>query len=401
MMTDAWPTVPLHELLQQNTKSVPVESDKSYKLLGVRLAGQGPFLREEKTGNRIQATRLNPVQPNDFIYSRLFAWRGALGLVPDQFHDCYVSSEFPTFRIDNQRVFPKYLNLYFSRSSIWDEIEKYCTGTTKASRNRFKEQFFLAMQMPLPPLDEQRRLVARIEALAAKIEEARGLRRLAVEEAEALYSAGSRAVFNGNKWDFTTIEKVVGKENLKNGKSLKSTSTPPSVNCLRISAMRDGRIDCSDTKPVHMTDEEADPYLVHSGDVFLVRGNGSKDLVGRAGVVKEAPKKIIFPDLFIKVPLDENAILARFFVAWWNSPQMRDAIQTASKTTSGIWKINQGHVASFTLPLPPLEEQRRIVVYLDGLQGKVDALKQLQAQTQVELDALLPSVLDKAFKGEL
>ncbi len=55
------------------------------------------------------------------------------------------------------------------------------------------------------------------------------------------------------------------------------------------------------------------------------------------------------------------------------------------------------------MPIPDLalEEQRRIVAYLDGLQAKVDALKALQAQTQAELDALLPSVLDKAFKGEL
>ena len=53
------------------------------------------------------------------------------------------------------------------------------------------------------------------------------------------------------------------------------------------------------------------------------------------------------------------------------------------------------------MPAPSLEEQRRMVAYLDGLQAKVDALKQLQSQTQMELDALLPSVLDKAFKGEL
>ncbi len=51
---------------------------------------------------------------------------------------------------------------------------------------------------------------------------------------------------------------------------------------------------------------------------------------------------------------------------------------------------------SHTIP-----EQRRIVTYLDDLQAKVDALKQLQAKTQAELDSLLPSILDKAFKGEL
>lgn len=56
---------------------------------------------------------------------------------------------------------------------------------------------------------------------------------------------------------------------------------------------------------------------------------------------------------------------------------------------------------SVPVPVPSLPEQRRIVAYLDGLQAKVDQLKQLQEQTAAELDALLPSILDRAFKGEL
>jgi type I restriction enzyme S subunit len=48
-----------------------------------------------------------------------------------------------------------------------------------------------------------------------------------------------------------------------------------------------------------------------------------------------------------------------------------------------------------------VSEQRRIIAYLDNLQAKVDALKQLQAETTAELDAMLPSVLDRAFKGDL
>ena len=53
------------------------------------------------------------------------------------------------------------------------------------------------------------------------------------------------------------------------------------------------------------------------------------------------------------------------------------------------------------IPLHSLPEQRRIVTYLDNLQAKVNALKRLQTETAAELDALLPSILDKAFKGEL
>lgn len=53
------------------------------------------------------------------------------------------------------------------------------------------------------------------------------------------------------------------------------------------------------------------------------------------------------------------------------------------------------------IPVPPLPEQHRIVAYLDELQTKVDKMKRLREQAMKELDALLPSILDKAFKGEL
>ena len=63
--------------------------------------------------------------------------------------------------------------------------------------------------------------------------------------------------------------------------------------------------------------------------------------------------------------------------------------------------MNLHDLKQVPVPLPGLSEQRRIVAYLDGLQAKVDRLKALQAQTRSGLDALLPSILDRAFKGEL
>lgn len=51
--------------------------------------------------------------------------------------------------------------------------------------------------------------------------------------------------------------------------------------------------------------------------------------------------------------------------------------------------------------IPPISEQRRIVAYLDGLQEKMGSVKKLQVQTTAELNALLPAILDRAFKGEL
>jgi type I restriction enzyme S subunit len=68
------------------------------------------------------------------------------------------------------------------------------------------------------------------------------------------------------------------------------------------------------------------------------------------------------------------------------------------KQMTGQVQRQPSKLKALPLALPPLEEQRRIVA---NLQAKVDALKRLQAETAAELDALLPSVLDRAFRGEL
>jgi type I restriction enzyme S subunit len=84
---------------------------------------------------------------------------------------------------------------------------------------------------------------------------------------------------------------------------------------------------------------------------------------------------------------------------WWIRSLSTDLMNAAPQATLPI--INQEKIGKFEITIPPFDEQRRIVAYLDALQSKVDALKHLQEETAKELDVLLPSILDKAFKGEL
>jgi type I restriction enzyme, S subunit len=72
-----------------------------------------------------------------------------------------------------------------------------------------------------------------------------------------------------------------------------------------------------------------------------------------------------------------------------------------ARTTAGQYNVSLGRLRNTKVPVPPLADQRRIVAYLDGLQAKVDELRRLQAATQKELDALMPSILAKAFAREL
>lgn len=90
----------------------------------------------------------------------------------------------------------------------------------------------------------------------------------------------------------------------------------------------------------------------------------------------------------------------RFLMYWLSQPTIQGLINDEQKgaTRQGFTK---GQIEKLEVPLLPLMEQRHIVTYLNGLQAKADELRRLQAESQKELDALMPSVLAKAFAGEL
>ena len=101
-----------------------------------------------------------------------------------------------------------------------------------------------------------------------------------------------------------------------------------------------------------------------------------------------------------RVRFDSTRVFNQYaFAAFRGSRQIQDQVfgQVRGATRPGY---NTTLLGSVAIPLPPLSEQRRIVAELDALQAEVDALKHLQAATALELDALLPSILDRAFKGD-
>lgn len=101
-----------------------------------------------------------------------------------------------------------------------------------------------------------------------------------------------------------------------------------------------------------------------------------------------------------RIRVDQSKLVPRFLLhhIFW-AAERGDFADIKTQTT--IAHLTGVKLKAYGVVLPPLSEQRRIVAYLDGLQAKVDALKRLQEETAQELAALLPSVLDRAFKGEL
>jgi len=143
-------------------------------------------------------------------------------------------------------------------------------------------------------------------------------------------------------------------------------------------------------------------FWLKPGDMLMTRSN-TPELVGHVAIYDGNPSPCIYPDLMMRLELRAE-IVERVFVWYWlQVSQTRDFINKHAKGTSPTMKkISQGTVMAIPFPSSlPLSEQRRIVAELDALQAKVDALKRAQAETAADLDALLPSVLNRAFAGAL
>lgn len=186
---------------------------------------------------------------------------------------------------------------------------------------------------------------------------------------------------------------------LVNGRSVKGKVGGFPV--LRLTALKNGEIDCTEHKEGNWTHEDARPFLVGRDDIFLARGNGSKRLVGIAGRVLGNLKPVAFPDTLIRVQIDRSVVRSDFFVLMWNSQAVRQQIERTARTTAGIYKINQQHVLGFTLPLPGLNEQAEIARLLGYRLDAADVLDTEIDRSLARATLLRQSVLKKAFAGQL
>ena len=115
--------------------------------------------------------------------------------MPSELDGAVVTNDFPLFDVTSERIDPAFLGWLTKTRDFVELCQRASEGTT--NRVRLQEDRFLALEIPLPPLAEQRRIVARIEELAAKIEEARGLRQDVADEAELVWSTALRKVLVG------------------------------------------------------------------------------------------------------------------------------------------------------------------------------------------------------------
>ena len=383
-----WPTVRLGEVVTSAQRAEAPMPGTAYRQIGVKLWGEGAYERETMDGSQTKYAQLFRAEAGDIIVNKIWARNGSVAVVPKSLAGCFGSGEFPMFAPKLDRLESRWMHWLTKTRGFWAQCDEKSQGTS--GKNRIKPEQFLNVEIPLPPLAEQRRVVARIEELAAH----RTLRHQAAEEAEALFDSFLTARFDSSDWPLKQLPDVAEVARGKFGHRPRNEprfygGEFPFIQIGDIS--NSGRYIRTHSQSLNK-DGLAISRMFPAGTVAIAITGATIGVTGILGFDS------CFPDSIVGIQARPESVTPEFIYLTVEHAK-KTALAEATQTTQP--NINLGNLNRLKVRVPPLPEQRRIVAELDALQAEVDDLKRLQARTAAELDALLPAILDKAFKGEL
>jgi type I restriction enzyme S subunit len=257
-----------------------------------------------------------------------------------------------------------------------------------------------SIKIPLPPLAEQRRIVARVEELMARVREARRLRQQAREDAERLWQSVLAETFPRPGadlpagWRWVRLGEVC--QHLRS--SIDPRQYPEEQFCLySIPAYDNGR------EPEHANGEQLGSAKLRVDDGFCLFSK-LNPRIPRAWVIHKAHcggKSIASTEFMPLKPRYDLLSLDFLGLVLLTEMFLQQVRRNVSGATGSRQRLRPAVVLSALVPLPPLSEQRRIVAHLEAVQERLRALKAAQAETDEKLKQLEQSILDKAFRGEL
>ncbi len=199
-------------------------------------------------------------------------------------------------------------------------------------------------------------------------------------------------------WAWSTIGELALE--VRNGLSPK-----PNADCglpvLRISAVRALNVDVADRRYFDPPPPQWERAVLKAGDLLFTRYSGTPAFVGVCGVVPEVREDLVYPDKLIRVRIDDRIALPGFVEKSAACGVSRAAIESNLKTTSGQVGLAGGDLKETPLPLPPLNEQRRIVDKIEALTARSRRAKEALDAVPALLDKLRQSILAAAFRGDL
>ena len=436
----------LGDVLSRNKVQIEIEDTTKYKQVTIRMWNKGVCLRDEVYGGDIKSFKRFLVKEGQFIISKIDARHGAFGMIPNELEGAVITADFLSYNIDSSKIIPEYFHWFFSQKKFTDLCSKASSGTT--NRIRLRENKFLDIEIEIPSLPEQEiglKLIEAVNNLNTQFSNN-------LTKNESYVTKLQQAILS---------EAVQGKLVPQDPNDEPASVFLEKIKAVKEDLIKEKKI--RKEKPLPEIKEEEIPYELPKGWVwaranditnYIQRGKSPKySQIEKIPVVSQKcvrwngffieRARFIDPDMldkydearFLKegdllwnstgegtigricqytenhdypqVVADSHVtivrgfseyVLPKYLLAWFSSKYVQNNLQVTGSTKQT--ELGTGTVKQHIVPLPPINEQSRIVEKMDQLMQLCDQLESQVKANQKNSEALMNSVLREAFEVE-
>ncbi|QFS45885.1 restriction endonuclease subunit S [Nostoc sphaeroides] len=347
------------------------------------------------------------LKKGDFIFGKI----GTLGKpfkLPEPF-DYTLSANVILLQSKRKLLTEDWLFYFMKSPFIEAHILKDSSATSQAA---FGIKKIRLTPIAIAPINEQKRIVAKIEELNDRTQRAKEALETIPQLCDRFRQSVLAAAFRGDltadwreqnpdvEWKELTLGDVI-KNKPRNGYSPKPVDYPTKVKSLTLTATTSGSF-----KPEHFKyiDEDIEPtshLWLTPGDILIQRSN-TLDYVGTSAIYNGNLREFIYPDLMMKIQVIEEKVKIELIHYLLSSQATKEYFKkNATGTAGNMPKINQQVVMNTPVFIPCIEEQKQIVSLIQQCFTAIDCIQQQHQKAEEQLNQLNQSILAKAFRGEL
>lgn len=381
------------DVLRLERRAVEIQPFASYTLIGVYSFGKGIFHRDPQPGSELGEYRFFAIEPGDLVLSNIQAWEGAIAYASDQDAGCIGTHRFLSYVPLDGQVDARYLSHYFLSEPGHSLIQQAAPGSVTRNRTLSIERFE-NLEIPLPDLPEQHRIVARLDSLQARTSRAAAALNRSAELSKALPVAaahrpdvdetGKRA----RGWARVSLREVMAQ-------TFDEVPVDVQSNYPNLGVLSFGR-GLFEKPPI-------DGALTSAKKLFRLRAGQFVysrlfAFEGAYALVEERFDGYYVSNEFPSFCLDATRVDPGFLAAYFRAPSVWQDLAGRSKGL-GVrrQRVQPEAILDYDVWLPPLAEQQRIARVAE----LTNASDRLRARIETRLGALNVSALNRAFAGLL
>ncbi len=394
--TTKYPLIQIKEFLTRNKTAITVQDEITYQRVTIRVRNGGVIPRDEVKGTEIGTKKQFRVSAGQFILSKIDARNGAMGIIPENLDGAIVTQDFLAYDIDTTKINPQYLVLVSTTKQFLDFCQSCSSGTT--NRQRVNEDKFLNIQIPLPPLAEQNKLVEeyhkRIDLIKCSNDKISSIRfgidkyllkNLGCDSADKSDRTNNKILTffsfcDISRWDVFNLQyqiqshlyKTIPLKGLitckpKYGASYKTVNKHSDIRYIRITDINeDGTLN----NDFVSADGYNSQYLLQENDFLIAR---SGNTVGKTFLYQNKYGKAIYAGYLIKFVIDTKLIDPLYLLYYTKSSIYKKWI-LANMRVSAQPNINSEQYLESPIIVPPIDKQRDIVEHISTMLQRIETL---------------------------